>query len=90
MRIELRLPEDSDTNPTTEYLWLWSAGKGVKAEGPLGDFVEQGVRRYRFDFEDEGYLSVSLKSVFPASMSRGPRVRARIVVEVDENGELPE
>lgn len=90
MRIELRLPEDSDSTPVTEYRWMWSAGKGVSAVGPLQDFVEPGVRRYRFDFEDQGEVSFALRNIFPPSLRHGPPIRARIVIQVDEGGALPE
>jgi hypothetical protein len=90
MRIELRLPEDSDSNPATPYRWLWSASEGVGSEGNIEDFVEKGVRRYRFEFEQQGEVSLALKNVFPRSTRQGPAVRARIVIEVDEVGGLPE
>ena len=90
MRIELRLPEDSDSNPVTEYHWMWSAGEGVSAIGPLQDFIEPGVRRYRFDFQGQGEVILALRNIFPAALRHGPSVRARIVIKVDEGGSLPE
>jgi hypothetical protein len=90
MRIELRLPDDSDSNQAAEYRWMWAAGPGVSVVGTLQDFVEAGVRRYSFDFEDQGELTFALRNIFPPSLRHGPSIRARIVIEVDESGSLPE
>jgi hypothetical protein len=89
MRIELRLPEDSDSDPLTEYRWMYGAGKGVSAVDPL-EFIEPGVRRYRFDIAGRGKVTISLRNIFPPSARHGPAVRARVVVEVDDRKGLSE
>ena len=48
------------------------------------------MRRYAFDFDEQGVVSFALRNVFPPSLHHGPSVQARIVIEVDERGRLPE
>jgi hypothetical protein len=83
LRIEIRLPDSTDSNPLSEYCWLWS-GERISVNSGEAEFPEPGVRRFEFEFGQTGTVQLSLRNVYGPMAGPGPKVKARIRIDVNE------